>query len=231
MATPRYSMLPRASTPSTTENESLLPTHSFFTTGHLNQTYGITISPSTALRILSSIFCLTSVIILITRGHHFFIATDIFLILMMIQNALQFLKTIFTTTFRVSVEYRGREHDLGSLKKKVSLLIWLDIIWTLAAFLSLAIESAVYFSDRWNYGGDVIGGVTVGYIAMLFHAPVVIPALDKHTITLTAKLNSAKDNRHASPDLKPSVPATPGEEQESGVVTDEASTRSGINLV
>ncbi|RDW94656.1 hypothetical protein BP5796_00419 [Coleophoma crateriformis] len=231
MATPRYSVLPRVSTPSETENESLLPTHTSFTTGHLNQTYGITISPTTALRILSSIFCLTSVIILITQGRHFFIAADIFLILMMIQNALQFLKTIFTTTFRVSVEFRGREHDLGSLKKKLSLSIWLDVIWTLAAFLSLAIESAVYFSDRWNYGGGVIGGITVGYIAMLFHAPVVIPGLDKNTVTLTARLNAVKDNRHASPDLKPAVLATPGEEQESGVVNDEASTRSGINLV
>lgn len=64
-----------------------------------------------------------------------------------------------------------------------------------------------------------------------FQALVLVPGLDKNTLTLTARLNAIKENRHASPVLKPTVVYTPGEEQESGIVANEASTRSGVNLV
>lgn len=237
--TARYSALPRASTDTEEDREMfsqdpLLPTRDRINTNSFPQTYSITFTPSVAIRVLSIIFGLSSFIVFVNHGRDYFIASDVFLMITIVHNFIQIIKVLFTSSFKVSIEYRGRQHNLSGREgsqKKTSLILYLDILWALATFISLASEGGVYFNNHWWSRSSIVGGSVVGYISIGLQVLLVIPNLDKNTITLTARINSPKAAMGSvRPDIKYSVPIA-GEEQQSGLVSNETITRSGADMV
>lgn len=86
--------------------------------------------------------------------------------LIIIQNLVQVTRNLVTSTFKVSVEYRGRQRDIAGVAEKLTpVALYLDILWSLAAFISLTSESRIFFGRHYHHN-VVIGGCVAGYIGM-----------------------------------------------------------------
>ncbi|KAL3419661.1 hypothetical protein PVAG01_08159 [Phlyctema vagabunda] len=222
--------------------------------------WSITFAPSMFVRTLSSIFCLTGAIIMIVEGGRWFIVADMFLLLIVTQNVVQFLVHLCSLVFRIRLEYHGQvvgEHSLAlprltgpsgapfPLNRSISLLTVLDVVLCFAAYISILGEGARYGSHvgRYWYAYSVTyKGVIVAYCGLIFHILLAIPGLDRNTITLTARINrspsssqshGAEDVKFASSVAASALGVEDHHSQQSGVVNAAApaAPRSGGDIV
>ncbi|CZT40790.1 uncharacterized protein RSE6_00446 [Rhynchosporium secalis] len=185
-----YTMPHRAS--EDTERDSsphakLLPTTESSSVRRMATACSITMSPVLVLRTLSFILALAAFIVLVIDGREAFIASDIFLALIMILNLFSVVQHSVSHVFKVTVELRQSswKHDLGGSFGKPKAITFADLGLSGALVLCLIIGNAA--TNRYH-AGPYKAGVIVGYFVVLCQVLTAVPVLDEKSLTLTARL-------------------------------------------
>jgi len=203
----RYHIVPRASEDSDREaspDEQLLPSHSI--SPRLRRGNGpwmIDFHPVIGLRIFSGIFSLIVFIILAIVGGDEFIATDVFVMMILLLNVFQVINHCLTNILKVTVEFRRSATSMSLVSHtKPRISMYFDIGLSLCLIISLAVGGAKKSTENHYWYSNRIAwkvGYAFGWVVIALQLLLALPQLANKRLLLTAKLSDLNGEQTYTP--------------------------------
>jgi len=194
--------------------DCLLPTSPVGRKNIPSPAWTLNINAVILLRILSTTLAIISFVFSVLAGGDAFIASDIFMMPLIILNVLQVINHIFTVILKVTIDFRSqsRQVTLGHTgKDKPRISMYFDIGLALILLITIPIAHASKSREYYRRGNVSLwmSGAIIGYFVIGIQLLLALPQLTNKKLTLTVKLSPLNEEKkyRSEPDVKVNFPA------------------------